>query len=150
MFLDSLRFKFTHAPETQVIFGRLNDRAESFGAGGLFAQAGLFSQYVIGAAELFASVLLLLGILAPFKRLQTVGALTAAAAMTGAVSFHLFMRLGIDPNDDGAGLFAMAVVVWLGSVTLLIVRRAIRAAETGHCRQIPSKSQRLLSAAKPT
>ena len=54
VFLDSLRFKFTNAPETQVIFGKLNDWAASFGADGLFAQTGLFSQYVIGTAELVA------------------------------------------------------------------------------------------------
>ena len=46
VFLDSLRFKFTNAPETQTIFGKLNDWAASFGAEGLFAQTGLFSQYV--------------------------------------------------------------------------------------------------------
>ncbi|MEL6862695.1 MAG: hypothetical protein AAGL11_12720, partial [Pseudomonadota bacterium] len=68
VFLDSLRFKFTNAPETQVIFGKLNDWAASFGADGLFAQTGLFSQYVIGTAELFASALLLIGIHPAFRR----------------------------------------------------------------------------------
>ena len=38
VFLDSLRFKFTNAVETQVIFGRLDAWAASFGAKGLFAQ----------------------------------------------------------------------------------------------------------------
>lgn len=123
VFLDSLRFKFTNAPETQVIFGKLNEWASSFGTEGLFAQTGLFSQYVIGTAELFASALLLLGIMPRFKRLQTLGALIAVAVMSGAVSFHLFTPLGIDPNNDGAGLFAMAVAVWLGSIALLIARR---------------------------
>ena len=32
VFLDSLRFKFTNAPETQVIFGKLDAWAASFGA----------------------------------------------------------------------------------------------------------------------
>ena len=62
VFLDSLRFMFTNAIETQVIFGRLDAWAASFGAKGLFAQTGLFSQYVIGTAELAASTLLLLGL----------------------------------------------------------------------------------------
>jgi hypothetical protein len=62
VFLDSLRFKFTNAVETQVIFGRLDAWATSLGAPGLFAQTGLFSQYVIGSAELVASTLLLLGL----------------------------------------------------------------------------------------
>lgn len=123
IFLDSLRFKFTNAPETQEIFGRLNDWAASFGADGLFAQTGLFSQYVIGSAELAASSLLLLGILQPFRRFQVIGALIAVAVMTGAISFHLFTPLGIDPNNDGGGLFVAAVIVWLSSIALLIIRR---------------------------
>lgn len=123
VFLDSLRFKFTNAPETQVIFGKLNDWAAGLGADGLFAQTGLFSQYTIGTAELFASALLLIGILPAFRRLQAIGALIAVAVMTGAISFHLFTPLGIDPNNDGGGLFFMACVVWAGSLTMLAIRR---------------------------
>ncbi|HCJ18627.1 MAG TPA: hypothetical protein DHV57_14565, partial [Hyphomonas sp.] len=103
VFLDSLRFKFTNAPETQVIFGKLDAWAAGFGAGGLFDQTGLFSQYVIGSAELVASTLLLIGLVSALRRLQTLGALIATAVMTGAVSFHLFTPLGIDPNNDGGG-----------------------------------------------
>lgn len=123
VFLDSLRFKFTNAPETQTIFGKLNDWAASFGADGLFAQTGLFSQYVIGTAELFASALLLIGIHPAFRRLQAVGALIAFAVMSGAVNFHLWTPLGIDPNNDGGGLFFMAVVVWFTSLGLVFIRR---------------------------
>ncbi len=123
VFLDSLRYKFTNAVETQVIFGRLDAWAASFGAGGLFAQTGLFSQYVIGSAELVASTLFLLGLFPTLRRLQTLAALIAVAVMSGAVCFHLFTPLGIDPNNDGGGLFAMAVAVWLGSLALLIFRR---------------------------
>ena len=36
IFLDSLRYKFTDAPETQEIFGRLDAWAGSIGAPGLF------------------------------------------------------------------------------------------------------------------
>lgn len=123
VFLDSLRFKFTNAPETQTIFGKLNDWAASFGADGLFAQTGLFSQYVIGTAELFASALLLIGIHPALRRLQAVGALLAFAVMSGAVNFHLWTPLGIDPNNDGGGLFFMAVIVWMTSLGLIIIRR---------------------------
>ncbi|MBY9065378.1 hypothetical protein K1X12_00620 [Hyphomonas sp. WL0036] len=124
VFLDSLRFKFTNAPETQTIFGKLDAWAASFGAGGLFAQTGLFSQYVIGSAELVASTLLLASLLPRLARLRTLGALIASAVMTGAVSFHLFTPLGVDPNMDGGGLFAMAVVVWLSSIAMVIAGRA--------------------------
>ncbi|MFN4184461.1 MAG: hypothetical protein ACK4M6_06715 [Hyphomonas sp.] len=123
VFLDSLRFKFTNAPETRTIFGKLDAWADSFGAGGLFAQTGLFSQYVIGSAELAASAFLLASLIPRLKRLRVIGALIAVAVMTGAVSFHLFTPLGIDPNNDGAGLFAMAVVVWLTSVIMLVAGR---------------------------
>jgi len=123
VFLDSLRFKFTNAPETQTIFGKLNEWAASFGADGLFAQTGLFSQYVIGTAELFAATLLVIGIHPALRRLQAVGALIAFGVMSGAVNFHLWTPLGIDPNNDGGGLFFMAVVVWMTSFGLIILRR---------------------------
>jgi hypothetical protein len=43
--------------------------------------------------------------------------------MTGAVSFHLFTPLGIDPNNDGGGLFAAAVTIWITAIVLLAIRR---------------------------
>ena len=125
VFLDSLRFKFTNAPETQVIFGRLDAWAASFGAQGLFAQTGLFSQYVICSAEVLASSLLLASLIPRLKPLRVVGALIAVAVMSGAVSFHLFTPLGIDPNNDGGGLFAMAVVVWMTSIATLVAGRSV-------------------------
>lgn len=123
VFLDSLRFKFTNHPNTQEIFGRLNEWAAGWGADGLFAQSGLFSQYSIGVAELAASAALLLGCLPRFHRLQSFGAALGLAVMTGAISFHLFTPLGIDPNNDGGGLFFMACVVWLSCAALLLIRR---------------------------
>ncbi len=125
VFLDSLRFKFTNAPETQTIFGKLDGWAAGFGAEGLFAQTGLFSQYVIGSAELVAATLLIASLIPAFRRLRVLGAMIAAAVMTGAVSFHLFTPLGIDPNNDGAGLFAMAVVVWVSSIAMLLAGRGV-------------------------
>jgi hypothetical protein len=127
VFLDSLRFKFTNAAETQVIFGRLDAWAASLGAEGLFAQTGLFSQYVIGSAELVASALLLASLIPALERLRVIGALIAVAVMSGAVSFHLFTPLGIDPNNDGGGLFAMAVVIWLSSIAMLVAGRSVLA-----------------------
>lgn len=123
VFLDSLRFKFTDHPNTQVIFGKLNDWAASLGLPGLFAHTGLFSQYVIGSAELAASTLLLVGLLPRFERLNALGAAIGFAVMTGAVNFHLFTPLGIDPNNDGGGLFAAACTIWASSIVLLILRR---------------------------
>jgi hypothetical protein len=123
IFVDSLRFKFTDHPNTQEIFGRLDAWAGSLGAAGLFAHTGLFSQYVIGGAELVASSLLLLGIIPALRRLQALGALLGLAVMSGAISFHLFTPLGTDPNNDGGLLFVMAVCVWFSCLTILIWRR---------------------------
>ncbi len=124
VFLDSLRFKFTDAPETQEIFGRLDAWAASLGAPGLFDHTGLFSQYVIGAAELIASALILAGLIPALRRLQGVGALIGICVMTGAISFHLFTPLGIDPNNDGGGLFYAAIGVWFSCGALLYMNRA--------------------------
>ncbi|MET0182171.1 MAG: hypothetical protein ABW199_04715 [Caulobacterales bacterium] len=123
VFIDSLRYKFTDHPKTQEIFGRLDEWAGSLGAPGLFGHTGLFSQYVIGTAELAASSLLLVGLLPRLTRLNALGALVAFAVMSGAVSFHLFTPLGIDPNNDGGGLFAAAVTIWITSIALIIIRR---------------------------
>ena len=123
IFLDSLRFKFTDAPETQVIFGLLDGWAATWGAAGLFSHTGLFSQYVIGTAELIASTLLLIGFIPGLRRLQVVGAAVGLAVMTGAISFHLFTPLGIDPNQDGGGLFVAACGVWASCVVLLVLKR---------------------------
>lgn len=130
IFLDSLRFKFTNHPNTQEIFGRLDGWAESLGAGGLFSQTGLFSQYVIGTAELIASALLVLGLFG-FRRLGVLGPAIGLAVMTGAISFHLFTPLGIDPNNDGGGLFMAAVAVWFSLAILLFLRRQEAAALLG-------------------
>jgi len=123
IFLDSLRYKFSNHPKTQEIFGRLNDWAGSLGAPGLFAQTGLFSQYVIGAAELVASVFLLAGLLPKYQHLQAIGAMIGLAIMAGAVSFHLFTPLGIDPNNDGGGLFVAACINLVAALLLLVVFR---------------------------
>jgi hypothetical protein len=125
VFLDSLRFKFTDHVNTQDIFGALDAWAGSLGAPGLFAHTGLFSQYVIGSAELVASTLLLLGLTKRFRPLSVLGAALGLAVMTGAISFHLFTPLGVDPNHNGGGLFMAACAVWLSMVTILILRRKV-------------------------
>ena len=43
--------------------------------------------------------------------------------MSGAVNFHLWTPLGIDPNNDGGGLFAAACTIWVTSIVLMIIRR---------------------------
>jgi hypothetical protein len=123
VFLDSLRYKFTDHPKTQVIFGRLNDWAASVGLPGLFAHTGLFSQYVIGSIELLAAGLLIAGMAPRLRHLQAGGALAGLLVMSGAVSFHLFTPLSTDPNHDGGGLFQAACLNLVFAVLLLAVFR---------------------------
>jgi hypothetical protein len=123
VFLDSLRFKFTDHPNTQEIFGRLDRWAGSLGAPGLFGHSGLFSQYVIGGIELLAATLLIVGTAPRRGHLQAAGALAGLVVMTGAVSFHLFTPLSIDPNHDGGGLFAAACTNLVFGLLLLGVFR---------------------------
>lgn len=123
VFLDSLRYKFTDHPNTQVIFGKLNDWATTLGFTGVFSHTGIFSQYVIGSAELLASTLLVLGIIPSLRKFQGIGALIALVVMSGALFFHLFTPLGTDPNHDGGGLFVAACLVWLSSLILVILHR---------------------------
>lgn len=122
IFLDSLRYKFTNHPKTQEIFGRLDAWASAGGLPGLFGRTGLLSQYVIGAAELLAATLVLVGAFyPPYRGLAPVGAAIALAVMSGAIGFHLFTPLGIDPNRDGGGLFRAACAVWIVSAALLVL-----------------------------
>ncbi|MEE2693098.1 MAG: hypothetical protein VX640_16335 [Pseudomonadota bacterium] len=124
VFLDSLRFKFSNAPKTQIIFSDLDAWAGSFGLRGIFSQTGLFSQHIIGGAELIASAILLGTMLAPrYRFLQPLGAMLGLGVMSGAISFHLFTPLGVNVDGDHGALFFAACGVWIGCALLLFLRR---------------------------
>lgn len=127
-FVQSLFFKFTGSPETTHIFGTLDAWAGGLGAPGLFAPDGIFSQYVIGSAELVASVALLATLAAKLRWLRPFAAALALGVISGAILFHLFTPLGVsvvnaDGTQDGGLLFAMACGVWLSSAALLWLDR---------------------------
>lgn len=128
VFIQSLFFKFTNSPETQYIFSALEGWAAGLGFPGLFAPGGIFSQYVIGTAELVASLLLLSSLLPRLRWLRPVGALMGLGVISGAILFHLFTPLGVavvntDGSSDGGLLFGMAVSVWLSCAALLWLSR---------------------------
>ncbi len=128
VFVQSLFFKFTNSPETQYIFSALDGWAAGLGFPGLFAPGGIFSQYVIGTAELVASILLLTSLSLRFRWLRPVGALMGLGVISGAILFHLFTPLGVavvnaDGSSDGGLLFGMAVSVWLSCAALLWLSR---------------------------
>ena len=116
IFIQSLFFKFTGSYETEHIFGVL---AEWSG----FTWFGIYGGYLIGTAELIASLLL-------FTRFHGLGAIMAVGIMSGAIFFHLFTPLGIQMPEfnstgniigyDGGLLFGMACLVWLCGAFLSI------------------------------
>ena len=104
---QTLFFKFTGAAESRYIFTKLG--LEPWGRIGS------------GIVELIACVLLL------HPRTVTLGAVLSMAVISGAIMSHL-TRLGIvvvnsDGTRDGGLLFALAVVVFIGSAAILLLRR---------------------------
>ena len=125
VFVQSLFFKFTNAPETRHIFGTLDQwAADSLGLEGLFLVPGIFNQYVVGSAELVASVLILAGLLTKYKPLNPLGALVALGVISGAIFFHLFTPLGVEVQGDGGALFSTAVGIWFAALILIIRGRS--------------------------
>lgn len=124
VFVQSLFFKFTGSPETDYIFSTLDAWAAGFGIFGLFAPTGIFSQYVIGTAELIASLILLASLAPRLRILRPFGALMALGVISGAIFFHLFTPLGVsvlnaDGTHDGGLLFGLACGVWISAAILL-------------------------------
>ncbi len=106
VFVQSLFFKFTGSKESIFIFSTLRD----WSGISLFEPAG---RWIIGSAELIASILLFV------PRARIFGAAMAIGIMTGAISFHLFTPLGVEILGDGGELFALACGVWLSGWAIL-------------------------------
>lgn len=119
IFIQSLFFKFTGSYETHHIFSTI---AEWSG----FDWFGDYGPWVIGVAELIASILL-------FTHFRPVGALLSAAIMTGAIFFHLFTPLGIKmpefnsegmiTGNDGGLLFANACAIFISAIIIMVLSR---------------------------
>jgi uncharacterized membrane protein YphA (DoxX/SURF4 family) len=99
---QTLFFKFTGAEESVYIFRTLG--MEPWGRIGS------------GLLELIACLLLL------HPRTVPLGAVIAIGVMSGAIFSHL-TKLGIVVKDDGGLLFALALIVFIGSAAVLIIRR---------------------------
>jgi putative oxidoreductase len=102
--LQTLFFKFTGAPESVYIFSKLG--AEPWG------------RIASGVFELVAAALLL------FPRTVAVGALMSLGVISGAIFSHL-TKLGVALTEvgDRGELFALALVVFVGSAVVLFIRR---------------------------
>ncbi|PJZ52493.1 DoxX family protein [Leptospira adleri] len=102
IFLQTLFFKFTGAPESVAIFSKLN--AEPWGRIGT------------GVLELFASVLLFV------PGFGWSGALLGVGLMSGAILSHLFV-IGIEQENDGGFLFFLALTSAFFCLLLLWAER---------------------------
>ena len=71
----------------------------------------------VAIAEIVASVLVVI------PRTRMWGAALSFGIISGAIFFHVFSPVGIDPFDDGAQLFKEAVAVWFASAFILVVMR---------------------------
>lgn len=100
--LQTLYFKFTGAEESIYIFSKLN--AEPYGRIGS------------GIIELIASVLILI------PRTTLIGALMGLGTMAGAIISHLFV-LGIEVQNDGGELFALAIITFVCCAVLVVVNK---------------------------
>jgi hypothetical protein len=110
VFVQSLFFKFTGAPESIYIFSTLRD----WSGIGLFEPAG---RWIIGLSELTASILLFV------PRARIFGAALAIGIMTGAIFFHLFSPIGVVILGDGGELFTLACGVWISGWMILFLSR---------------------------
>ena len=72
----------------------------------------------VASMEIAASILVLI------PRTQGFGALFAAGIMSGAIFFHLFTPLGVDPYNDGAQLFKEACFTLVIALAVAFLRRA--------------------------
>lgn len=90
--LQTLYFKFTGAEESIYIFKTLG--MEPYGRIGS------------GIVELIASILILI------PRTTLLGALLGLGVISGAILSHLFV-LGIEVQNDGGTLFALAIITFL-------------------------------------
>ena len=100
--LQTLYYKFTGHEDSVYIFSTIG--IEPYGRIGL------------GVIELITAVLLL------YPRTAAFGAFIGVCIMMGAILTHFFI-LGTEVRNDGGTLFIMAVVVFISSVIILIIRR---------------------------
>lgn len=117
VFIPSLFFKFSGAAESRHIF-------ETVGNWLGFPQFEPYGQFLIGAAELVASALMLI------PSIQAFGAVLGLGVMSGAIFFHLVTPLQITvrwmengmPHED-VSLFLLAVISWFSCLIIIWMRR---------------------------
>jgi uncharacterized membrane protein YphA (DoxX/SURF4 family) len=100
---QSLFFKFTGNEVSVFVFETIG--VEPWG------------RIATGVIELIAAVLVLV------PSTAATGALVAAGTMVGAIVSHL-MWLGVSVQDDGGGMFGMAIALLVLSLVILVLRKS--------------------------
>lgn len=104
IFLQTLYFKFTGAPESIFIFTKIG--LEPLG------------RYAIGVAELIASILVLI------PRTTLYGAILALVIIIPAIVMHL-TKIGIVVQGDGGLLFGLAIAVMIASLFIIAIKTGV-------------------------
>lgn len=102
IYLQTLYFKFSGAPESVYIFSALG--AEPIGRLGS------------GVAELIVAILLLV------PRTAALGGALSLGLISGALGAHLFV-LGVEVQGDGGLLFALAAIIAVFSALIVWLHR---------------------------
>lgn len=100
--IQTLYFKFTAHPDSVSIFTSIG--------GEPYLRIGS------GIVELIISLLLL------YPKTSLLGAILGIAVMIGAIGQHVFV-LGIEVNNDGGSLFALALTTLFCCVIILFTKR---------------------------
>jgi hypothetical protein len=104
IFLQTLYFKFSAAPESVFIFSFIGLEPEG--------------RIGIGILELISAILLI------FPRTSWIGGGLALGVISGAIVMHLTV-LGIEVQNDGGLLFALALIVFVCS-TFVVYRERLK------------------------
>lgn len=102
IFLQTLYFKFTAAPESVYIFNQLG--LEPYGRIGT------------GVLELIISLLLI------FKKTSLFGSIVGLTVISGAILSHVLV-LGVEVQNDGGLLFGLAILVFILLLINLTLQR---------------------------
>lgn len=138
VFLTSLTYKFTDAPETLHIFGTIGEWMKGIigeTLGQLFVDYGA---YVTGVLELIASILFLIPLAffiarrlgwkkkeSDMRPYHAIGGLLSTVIMLGAITFHLITPLGIEVlhegQSDGGSLFYAGVTIAILGIIIVFL-----------------------------